>query len=238
MQKESVKYFSAKRIISYLMILILIPATLILFWHFGDRKYYLCSLLLIIYSMIPFFLSFEKRKPQARELVSIAVMCAIAVVSRAAFMMLPHFKPMLGIIMITGMAFGASRFPYRCPGRFCQQLSVRTGSVDSMADVRIRHRRTSGRTACPQRDHDREKTRPYSSDRFSDHSLHCGTDSGYLHRIHHEQCDHGGIRRGDLSVRTSGKHCPRDSDSTDSFNLMQTTYGEAGAYPYQIWNDG
>ena len=107
MQKESVKYFSAKRIISYLMILILIPATLILFWHFGDRKYYLCSLLLIIYSMIPFFLSFEKRKPQARELVSIAVMCAIAVVSRAAFMMLPHFKPMLGIIMITGMAFGA-----------------------------------------------------------------------------------------------------------------------------------
>ena len=89
------------------MILILIPATLILFWHFGDRKYYLCSLLLIIYSMIPFFLSFEKRKPQARELVSIAVMCAIAVVSRAAFMMLPHFKPMLGIIMITGMAFGA-----------------------------------------------------------------------------------------------------------------------------------
>ena len=107
MQKESVKYFSAKRIISYLMILILIPATLILFWHFGDRKYYLCSLLLIIYSMIPFFLSFEQRKPQARELVSIAVMCAIAVVSRAAFMMLPHFKPMLGIIMITGMAFGA-----------------------------------------------------------------------------------------------------------------------------------
>ena len=37
------------------MILILIPATLILFWHFGDRKYYLCSLLLIIYSLVQYF---------------------------------------------------------------------------------------------------------------------------------------------------------------------------------------
>ena len=83
------------------------PVTLMVSWHFGDRKYYLCSLILIVYSIIPFLLSYEKRKPQARELVTIAVMCAIAVASRAAFIMLPHFKPMLGIIMITGMAFGA-----------------------------------------------------------------------------------------------------------------------------------
>ena len=247
MQKESVKYFSAKRIISYLMILILIPATLILFWHFGDRKYYLCSLLLIIYSMIPFFLSFEKRKPQARELVSIAVMCAIAVVSRAAFMMLPHFKPMLGIIMITGMAFGAeagfltgalgafvSNFLFgQGPWTPWQMFGYGIGGLLAGLLARkgiMTEKKRVWRSCLSIGDR--------SSDRFSDHSLHCGTDSGYLHRIHHEQCDHGGIRRGDLSVRTSGKHCPRDSDSTDSFNLMQTTYGEAGAYPYQIWNDG
>ena len=36
-----------------------------------------------------------------------AVMCAIAVASRAAFIMLPHFKPLVGIVIITGMAFGA-----------------------------------------------------------------------------------------------------------------------------------
>ena len=209
MQKESVKYFSAKRIISYLMILILIPATLILFWHFGDRKYYLCSLLLIIYSMIPFFLSFEKRKPQARELVSIAVMCAIAVVSRAAFMMLPHFKPMLGIIMITGMAFGAEAgFLTGALGAFVSNFLFGQGPWT-----------------------------PWQMFGYGIGGLLAGL-LARLHRIHHEQCDHGGIRRGDLSVRTSGKHCPRDSDSTDSFNLMQTTYGEAGAYPYQIWNDG
>ena len=107
MQTESVKYWTLKRILGYVLILILMPVTLMVSWHFGGRKYYLCSLILIVYSIIPFLLSYEKRKPQARELVTIAVMCAIAVASRAAFIMLPHFKPMLGIIMITGMAFGA-----------------------------------------------------------------------------------------------------------------------------------
>lgn len=71
-----------------------------------SEKYYLISLLLIVLSIGVFFFSFEKRKPQAREIVTLAVMCAIAVASRAAFMMIPHFKPMTGIIMITGMEFG------------------------------------------------------------------------------------------------------------------------------------
>ena len=109
MQTESVKYWTLKRILGYVLILILMPVTLMVSWHFGDRKYYLCSLILIVYSIIPFLLSYEKRKPQARELVTIAVMCAIAVASRAAFIMLPHFKPMLGIIMITGMALAQKR---------------------------------------------------------------------------------------------------------------------------------
>lgn len=73
-----------------------------------SEKYYLISLLLIVLSIGVFFFSFEKRKPQAREIVTLAVMCAIAVASRAAFMMIPHFKPMTGIIMITGMEFGTA----------------------------------------------------------------------------------------------------------------------------------
>lgn len=93
--------------LSLLMILVLVPVTILLSWHLGDRKYYICSVLIIIYSMIPFFVGFESRKPHARELVTIAVLCAIAVASRAAFIMLPSFKPMVGIIIIAGMAFGA-----------------------------------------------------------------------------------------------------------------------------------
>ncbi len=93
--------------LSLLIILVLIPAAILLTWHLGDRKYYICSVIIIVLSMVPFFASFENRKPHAREVVVIAVLCAIAVAARTAFIMLPSFKPMLGIVIIAGMAFGA-----------------------------------------------------------------------------------------------------------------------------------
>ena len=73
---------------------------------FGDRKYYFISLLIILETMLPFALVFENRKPQARELVVIAVLCAIAVAGRAAFFMLPQFKPVIALVIIAGVAFG------------------------------------------------------------------------------------------------------------------------------------
>ena len=92
--------------ISILVMIVLIPLTVGISWYLGDRKYYIASVLIMIYSMIPFFASFESRKPQARELVTLAVMCAIAVASRAAFVWAENFKPIGGIVMIAGMAFG------------------------------------------------------------------------------------------------------------------------------------
>ena len=107
MQRESVKQGkSARHWIVWLAVLIAAPATLLAAWRFGSRKYYLSSLLLIVYAMLPFFVRFEHRKPQARELVTIAVMSAVAVASRAGFIMVPFFKPLTGIVMITGMALG------------------------------------------------------------------------------------------------------------------------------------
>ena len=117
----------------------------------GDRNYYIAGVLIIILAMIPFFAGFESCRPEARELVTIAVMCAIAVASRIVFIMLPGFKPVVAIIMITGMAFVTfSRIPYRGYGRFCQQFRFRTGAVDSMADVRLRHSGIHIRTAVRQ----------------------------------------------------------------------------------------
>ncbi len=104
MQKNKL---SKRTWISIFIILILVPITIYVAWKLGDRKYYLASVLIIIYTMVPFFMVFENRKPKARELVVIAVMCAIAVASRAAFIMLPHFKPLTAIVIITGIAFGA-----------------------------------------------------------------------------------------------------------------------------------
>lgn len=95
------------RLLSLLMVCVLIPATLLLGSNLPGRSYYLISTLIIMETMLPFFLLFESRKPQARELVTIAVLCALATVSRVAFAFLPSFKPITGIVMIAGIAFGA-----------------------------------------------------------------------------------------------------------------------------------
>lgn len=71
-----------------------------------NRKYYLVSMLVIVLAMLPFALKFERRRPQARELVILAVMTAIGVAGRAAFAMVPQFKPVVAVVVITGVAFG------------------------------------------------------------------------------------------------------------------------------------
>lgn len=94
-------------ILSILAILLLIPLTLFLGRHLPGRWYYLTSTLVLMEAMLPFFFLFEKRAPQARELVTVAVLCALAAVSRVAFSFMPTFKPITGIVMIAGIAFGA-----------------------------------------------------------------------------------------------------------------------------------
>lgn len=89
------------------MILLLIPLTIFFgIYYLDDRKYYFISMLVILETMLPFVMIFEDRKPQARELIVIAVLCAIGVAGRGAFFMLPHFKPIAAIVIISGVAFG------------------------------------------------------------------------------------------------------------------------------------
>lgn len=89
------------------LILLLIPLTLYIgTFYLGNRKYYFISLLVLLECMLPFFLIFEGRKPQARELVIIAVLCAIGIAGRAALFMLPQFKPVMAVTIIAGVAFG------------------------------------------------------------------------------------------------------------------------------------
>lgn len=72
----------------------------------NDRSYRGVSVLMALLSCIPFYLRYERRKPQARELVIIAIMCALAISGRFLFAFLPGFKPVSAIIILTGMAFG------------------------------------------------------------------------------------------------------------------------------------
>ncbi|MGG7178620.1 ECF transporter S component [Clostridium paraputrificum] len=105
---ESPNNLKKRTILSAIIILLLIPLT-ILFGIFvlEDRKYYFISILIIIYTMVPFFMVFEKRKPKARELIIIAVLSAIAVAGRMAFFAIPQFKPVVAVVIIAGVCFGA-----------------------------------------------------------------------------------------------------------------------------------
>lgn len=71
-----------------------------------EKQYVAVSLLMIVYAMVPFFTGFERRKPKAREIVILAVLIAVAVVGRAAFFMVPNFKPIVAIVIISGVALG------------------------------------------------------------------------------------------------------------------------------------
>ena len=89
------------------LILLCIPLTIFAgIMYLGNRHYSVTALLVLVECMLPFFLVFESRKPKARELVTIAVLCAIGVAGRSAFFMLPQFKPVMALVILSGVAFG------------------------------------------------------------------------------------------------------------------------------------
>lgn len=99
---------SKRTFVAMLIILLAIPFTIYLAVFHGNQRenYYATSLIIVIETMIPFFMVFEDRDPQARELVVISVLAAIAVAGRGAFFMLPQFKPVAAIVIIAGVCFG------------------------------------------------------------------------------------------------------------------------------------
>ena len=117
------KALSRRTKVSLFLLLVAIPVTVIIGMYFfrnahygldqsllqkmfGSRIYYFLSLVIMLYSMVPFFMVFEGRKPQARELVILSTMVALNTAGRAAFFMVPDFKPLYAITIISGIAFG------------------------------------------------------------------------------------------------------------------------------------
>lgn len=98
---------SKRTIAATVCILLLIPLTIFTgIFYLDDRQYNLVALLILFECMLPFFIVFEGRKPKARELVTIAVLCAIGIAGRSLFFMLPQFKPVLALTIIAGVGFG------------------------------------------------------------------------------------------------------------------------------------
>ena len=93
--------------VSSLIIFILIPATIAtgcIFLH--NERYMIISLALLIYTMLPFFMVFEKRKPKAREIVLIAMMAAITVCAQLFFHMVLPVQIGTALIIVSGISLG------------------------------------------------------------------------------------------------------------------------------------
>lgn len=97
-----------KTTICIAIVFVLIPAALFAgVTIFNDRNYMLVSAFVALLSCLPFFIAFEASKNTGRELVVIAVMCAISVVGRLIFAPIPGFKPVTAVVIITGAVLGA-----------------------------------------------------------------------------------------------------------------------------------
>lgn len=98
---------SRRTLLSIVFVVILIPLTL---WYGvvyrRQTHYYLLACVVLLEAMLPFFLVFEGRHPKARELVLISVLCSLGIAGRAAFFMLPQFKPVLALTILSGVALG------------------------------------------------------------------------------------------------------------------------------------
>lgn len=96
-----------RKIINILVLFVGIPMALLVgYLLFEDSQFEIISIIVALLACTPFFIHFEKKSPDARELVLVAVLIAISVVSRILFSVIPSFKPVAAFTIIVAMVFG------------------------------------------------------------------------------------------------------------------------------------
>lgn len=105
--EQQIAAHKRRTLMSSLMIFIAVPLTL---WGgyrlFGGAKYMITSLLVIVYTMVPFFMLYEKRRPKAREIVLIAMMTAITVCAHMIFHVTIPLQIGTAMVIIAGISMG------------------------------------------------------------------------------------------------------------------------------------
>lgn len=96
-----------KNSLKWVLILLCLPVAVYFSRFTGEREFYFACILCLAFATAAFFLSYENRKPDSREITILAVMCALAVGGRAAFVAIPYVKPLGPIIIITGAVLGS-----------------------------------------------------------------------------------------------------------------------------------
>lgn len=97
-----------KKWFSYALLILVVPAVVLLgSTVFGSKQYAFLSLAVAVLACIPFFLTFERREGGSIRLVLIAVLTALSVLGRLLFAVLPGFKPVTAMVILTAMYFGS-----------------------------------------------------------------------------------------------------------------------------------
>lgn len=113
-----------KKIISYAIILAIIPAIIVLgAFIFKSKMYLWIGLCVAVFSCVPFFLAYEKGRASSQRITLVAIMTALGIAGRLIFAIVPHFKPVAAIVQITGIFLGAQS------GFVCGALSALISNI-------------------------------------------------------------------------------------------------------------
>ena len=97
---------------AFLYITVALSLAFIVLWQFlfaDSVNYYIVSVVILIASMLPFFVSYEQKKVTARDITLTATLIALAVVSRAAFYLVPQVKPIAAVVIVSAVCLGAQK---------------------------------------------------------------------------------------------------------------------------------
>lgn len=95
------------KLIKNLLLFGVIPASIAVgILCFGDRSYYAISLIIACSVCLIYMMSFEEKKISTRRIVLLSVMVALCALGRFLFIMVPGFKPVTAIVVLTGLYFG------------------------------------------------------------------------------------------------------------------------------------
>ena len=97
---------------AFLYITVALSLAFIVLWQFlfaDSMNYYIVSVVILIASMLPFFVSYEQKKVTARDITLTATLIALAVVSRAAFYLVPQVKPIAAVVIVSAVCLGAHK---------------------------------------------------------------------------------------------------------------------------------
>ena len=113
-----------KRGIFATLFLVLIPACVVIVtMTVPTRSYLPLSFGLLLFSLIPLFLRFQKKEIGTFTLVLTAALSALSIVSRIAFAPFPGFKPVTALTVITALSLGPDA------GYMCGALTALVSNV-------------------------------------------------------------------------------------------------------------